>query len=133
LGKLLRDKEGKTRIFEACNRSRKKSCHSSFCQSSQRTKRGNSNQVSGQKYNNDVDNFSFFEKKNNVSFNSVAIIDADGTNLGIYRKSHIPDGPGYEEKFYFTPGDTGFKVWATQFGKIGVGICWDQVQQSNFC
>jgi N-carbamoylputrescine amidase len=61
-----------------------------------------------------------------VFYNSVAIIDADGTNLGIYRKSHIPDGPGYSEKFYFTPGDTGFKVWDTAYAKIGVGICWDQ-------
>jgi N-carbamoylputrescine amidase len=69
---------------------------------------------------------SFYEKKNNVRFNSVAIIDADGEVLGVYRKSHIPDGPGYEEKYYFSPGDTGFKVWDTQYGKIGVGICWDQ-------
>ncbi|MBF7096212.1 N-carbamoylputrescine amidase [Alkalibacter mobilis] len=69
---------------------------------------------------------SFYEKRNNALFNSIAIIDADGTNLGIYRKSHIPDGPGYEEKYYFSPGDTGFKVWETKFGKIGVGICWDQ-------
>lgn len=69
---------------------------------------------------------SFYEKANNARFNSVAIIDADGSMLGIYRKSHIPDGPGYEEKFYFNPGDTGFKVWNTKFGKIGVGICWDQ-------
>ncbi len=69
---------------------------------------------------------SFYEKKNNAKFNSVAIIDADGSLLGIYRKSHIPDGPGYEEKYYFTPGDTGFKVWKTAYGTIGVGICWDQ-------
>lgn len=69
---------------------------------------------------------SFYERKNNACFNSVCIIDADGETLGIYRKSHIPDGPGYEEKFYFSPGDTGFKVWDTAFGKIGVGICWDQ-------
>jgi len=68
---------------------------------------------------------SFYEKKNNALFNSVAIIDSTGEVLGIYRKSHIPDGPGYEEKFYFSPGDTGFKVWDTAFGKIGVGICWD--------
>jgi N-carbamoylputrescine amidase len=54
------------------------------------------------------------------------MIDADGTMLGIYRKSHIPDGPGYEEKFYFRPGNTGFRVWATRYGKIGLGICWDQ-------
>lgn len=69
---------------------------------------------------------SFYEKKNNALYNSLAMIDADGTVLGVYRKSHIPDGPGYEEKFYFNPGDTGFKVWATRYGKIGVGICWDQ-------
>ena len=69
---------------------------------------------------------SFFEKKNNARFNSIAIIDADGTILGIYRKTHIPDGPGYEEKYYFNPGDTGFKVWHTAYAKIGVGICWDQ-------
>jgi len=69
---------------------------------------------------------SFYEKKNNAKFNSIAVIDADGEMLGIYRKSHIPDGPGYEEKFYFNPGDTGFKVWDTAYGKIGVGICWDQ-------
>ncbi len=69
---------------------------------------------------------SFYERKNNAMYNSIAIIDADGENLGIYRKTHIPDGPGYEEKFYFSPGDTGFKVWQTKYGKIGVGICWDQ-------
>jgi N-carbamoylputrescine amidase len=69
---------------------------------------------------------SFYERCNNALYNSVAIIDADGTNLGIYRKSHIPDGPGYSEKYYFTPGDTGFKVWQTRYAKIGVGICWDQ-------
>jgi N-carbamoylputrescine amidase len=69
---------------------------------------------------------SFFEKAGPAYYNSVAIIDADGTLLGIYRKSHIPDGPGYEEKYYFRPGDTGFKVWATRVGTIGVGICWDQ-------
>ena len=69
---------------------------------------------------------SFYEKKNQARYNSVAVIDADGEVLGKYRKSHIPDGPGYEEKFYFNPGDTGFKVWDTRFGKIGVGICWDQ-------
>jgi N-carbamoylputrescine amidase len=69
---------------------------------------------------------SFYERANNVFYNSVAIIDADGSNLGTYRKSHIPDGPGYSEKFYFTPGDTGFKVWDTAYAKIGVGICWDQ-------
>lgn len=69
---------------------------------------------------------SFFEKHGNTQFNSLAMIDADGTVLGIYRKTHIPDGLPYAEKFYFTPGDTGFKVWDTEFGKIGVGICWDQ-------
>lgn len=69
---------------------------------------------------------SFFEKRGNTQFNSIAIIDADGSVLGIYRKTHIPDGLPYAEKFYFTPGDTGFKVWETRFGKIGVGICWDQ-------
>jgi N-carbamoylputrescine amidase len=69
---------------------------------------------------------SFFEAHGNTAFNSVAMIDADGTILGVYRKSHIPDGHCYEEKFYFTPGDTGFKVWNTRYGKIGVGICWDQ-------
>lgn len=69
---------------------------------------------------------SFFEKRGNTQFNSIAIIDADGEILGIYRKTHIPDGLPYAEKFYFTPGDTGFKVWDTRYGKIGVGICWDQ-------
>lgn len=69
---------------------------------------------------------SFYERKNNALYNSLAMIDADGTVLGTYRKSHIPDGPGYEEKFYFNPGDTGFKVWETRYGKIGAGICWDQ-------
>ena len=69
---------------------------------------------------------SFFEKAGFAHFNSLAMVDADGRMLGVYRKSHIPDGPGYQEKYYFTPGDTGFKVWATRFGKIGVGICWDQ-------
>ncbi|QDH23373.1 N-carbamoylputrescine amidase [Saccharibacillus brassicae] len=69
---------------------------------------------------------SFYEKKNYARYNALAMIDADGEILGTYRKSHIPDGPGYEEKFYFNPGDTGFKVWNTRYGKIGVGICWDQ-------
>jgi N-carbamoylputrescine amidase len=69
---------------------------------------------------------SFFEKTGQAHFNSLAMVDADGSVLGLYRKSHIPDGPGYQEKFYFTPGDTGFKVWNTRFGKIGCGICWDQ-------
>ncbi|MFM8808527.1 MAG: nitrilase-related carbon-nitrogen hydrolase, partial [Chthoniobacterales bacterium] len=69
---------------------------------------------------------SFFERANQAYFNSVAIIDADGEVLGIYRKSHIPNGPGYQEKHYFSPGDTGFKVWQTRYARIGVGICWDQ-------
>jgi len=69
---------------------------------------------------------SFFERAGQVHYNSVAVIDADGAVLGVYRKSHIPDGPGYEEKFYFRPGDTGFKAWDTKYGRIGVGICWDQ-------
>ncbi|MDO7908202.1 N-carbamoylputrescine amidase [Paenibacillus sp. JX-17] len=69
---------------------------------------------------------SFYEKKNYARYNSLAVIDADGEVLGHYRKSHIPDGPGYEEKFYFNPGDTGFKVWKTRYAKIGIGICWDQ-------
>jgi N-carbamoylputrescine amidase len=69
---------------------------------------------------------SFFERDGHAFYNSLAMVDADGTLLGIYRKSHIPDGPGYEEKFYFRPGNTGFKVWDTRFGKLGVGICWDQ-------
>ena len=69
---------------------------------------------------------SFFEAANNALFNSVAILDADGRALGLYRKSHIPDGPGYAEKFYFSPGDTGFRSWTTRHGRIGVGICWDQ-------
>ncbi|MGB8332044.1 MAG: N-carbamoylputrescine amidase [Polyangiales bacterium] len=69
---------------------------------------------------------SFFERAGQSYYNSLVVIDTDGTRLGIYRKSHIPDGPGYEEKFYFRPGDTGFKVWTTHHGRIGVGICWDQ-------
>jgi N-carbamoylputrescine amidase len=69
---------------------------------------------------------SFFERANTAYYNSLMVIDADGTQLGLYRKSHIPDGPGYQEKFYFRPGDTGFRVWDTRFGRIGVGICWDQ-------
>ena len=69
---------------------------------------------------------SFFERAGRAHFNSLAMVDADGTVLGLYRKSHIPAGPGYQEKFYFTPGDTGFKVWKTRFGTIGCGICWDQ-------
>lgn len=69
---------------------------------------------------------SFFERDGHAHYNSLAMVDADGALLGIYRKSHIPDGPGYEEKFYFRPGNTGFKVWTTRFGKVGAGICWDQ-------
>ncbi len=69
---------------------------------------------------------SFYERAGQARFNSVAIIDADGRNLGVYRKSHIPQGSGYQEKYYFSPGDTGFRVWDTRFGRIGVGICWDQ-------
>lgn len=69
---------------------------------------------------------SIFERDGPLYFNSIVILDADGANLGTYRKSHIPDGPGYMEKYYFRPGDTGFKVWDTKFGRIGVGICWDQ-------
>jgi N-carbamoylputrescine amidase len=69
---------------------------------------------------------SFFERANNAFFNSLVVIDSDGSVLETYRKSHIPDGPGYQEKFYFSPGDTGFRVWDTRFGRIGVAICWDQ-------
>jgi N-carbamoylputrescine amidase len=69
---------------------------------------------------------SFFEKANNAFFNSIAILDADGRNLGVYRKAHIPNGPGYQEKNYFSPGDTGFKVFDTRYARIGVAICWDQ-------
>jgi N-carbamoylputrescine amidase len=69
---------------------------------------------------------SFFEKNGPRYYNSVAIADADGEILGVYRKSHIPDGPGYQEKYYFRPGDTGFRTWTTKHGRIGVGICWDQ-------
>jgi N-carbamoylputrescine amidase len=69
---------------------------------------------------------SIFERDGPLYFNSVVVLDADGEQLGVYRKSHIPDGPGYQEKYYFRPGDTGFKVWDTAFGRIGVGICWDQ-------
>jgi N-carbamoylputrescine amidase len=69
---------------------------------------------------------SFFEKSGLVYFNSIVIIDADGSIIGHYRKSHIPDFPLYEEKFYFSPGDTGFRVFETKFAKIGIGICWDQ-------
>lgn len=69
---------------------------------------------------------SFFERAENTAFNTIAVIDADGTVLGKYRKTHIPDGMPYAEKFFFTPGDTGFKVWKTKYVNIGVGICWDQ-------
>jgi N-carbamoylputrescine amidase len=69
---------------------------------------------------------SFFERAGQAFFNSVAIIDAGGEFLGIYRKSHIPDSGGYQEKYYFSPGDTGFRVWDTAYARIGVGICWDQ-------
>jgi N-carbamoylputrescine amidase len=69
---------------------------------------------------------SYFERDGQHYYNSIAIVDADGSMLGNYRKSHIPDGPGYEEKFYFRPGNTGFRVWPTRFGRLGVGICWDQ-------
>jgi N-carbamoylputrescine amidase len=69
---------------------------------------------------------SIFEREGPHYFNSLVMADADGSLMGVYRKSHIPDGPGYMEKYYFRPGDTGFKVWDTRFGRIGVGICWDQ-------
>jgi N-carbamoylputrescine amidase len=69
---------------------------------------------------------SIFERAQNAYFNTLAMVDADGSLLGIYRKSHIPESPGYHEKFYFSPGDTGFRVWKTRFGRLGVGICWDQ-------
>ncbi|PTR11992.1 MULTISPECIES: N-carbamoylputrescine amidase [unclassified Novosphingobium] len=69
---------------------------------------------------------SFFESVGAAHFNTLAMIDADGTQLGLYRKSHIPQGPGYREKYFFAPGDTGFQVWDTAFGRIGAGICWDQ-------
>jgi N-carbamoylputrescine amidase len=69
---------------------------------------------------------SIYEREGPHYFNSLVMVDADGALLGVYRKSHIPDGPGYMEKYYFRPGDTGFKVWDTRFGRLGVGICWDQ-------
>ena len=69
---------------------------------------------------------SFYERAEPVFFNSLAMIDADGSCLGRYRKSHIPDGPGYQEKFYFSPGDSGFRVWQTAVGRVGPAICWDQ-------
>ena len=69
---------------------------------------------------------SIFEREGPHYFNSLVMVDADGSPMGVYRKSHIPDGPGYQEKYYFRPGDTGFRVWDTRFGRLGVGICWDQ-------
>jgi N-carbamoylputrescine amidase len=69
---------------------------------------------------------SIFERDGPHYYNSLVMVDADGSPLGVYRKSHIPDGPGYQEKYYFRPGDTGFRVWDTKFGRLGVGICWDQ-------
>lgn len=69
---------------------------------------------------------SFYEKDGNVLYNSLALIDCDGEILGIYRKTHIPDDHFYQEKFYFTPGNLGFKVFDTKYGKVGIGICWDQ-------
>lgn len=69
---------------------------------------------------------SVFERAQNAYFNTLVMVDADGSSLGIYRKSHIPEGPGYHEKFYFSPGDTGFRVWQTRFGRLGVAVCWDQ-------
>lgn len=78
------------------------------------------------KENNVVLPISFFERSGNCFFNSLCVIDSDGKRLGLYRKSHIPTGDNYEEKFYFTPGDTGFKVFRSHFGNVGIGICWDQ-------
>ena len=69
---------------------------------------------------------SVFERAQNAYFNTLVMIDADGRQLGVYRKAHIPESPGYHEKFYFSPGDTGFRVWDTRFGRLGVGVCWDQ-------
>jgi N-carbamoylputrescine amidase len=69
---------------------------------------------------------SFFERAGQVYFNSLVMFDADGKRLGLYRKTHIPNGPGYQEKFYFCPGDTGFQVWNTRYGRVGTAICWDQ-------
>jgi N-carbamoylputrescine amidase len=69
---------------------------------------------------------SIFERDGPHYYNSLVMMDADGRPLGVYRKSHIPDGPGYQEKYYFRPGDTGFRVWDTRHGRVGVGICWDQ-------
>lgn len=69
---------------------------------------------------------SFFERANKAYYNSLVVIDADGGNCGLYRKSHIPDGPGYQEKFYFNPGDTGFRTFETRYATIGAAVCWDQ-------
>jgi N-carbamoylputrescine amidase len=69
---------------------------------------------------------SIFERDGPHYFNSLVMLDADGNPLGLYRKSHIPDGPGYQEKYYFRPGDTGFRAWTTRHGRVGAGICWDQ-------
>ena len=69
---------------------------------------------------------SIFERDGPHYYNSLVMIDADGSPLGLYRKSHIPDGPGYQEKYYFRPGDTGFRAWTTRFGRVGTGVCWDQ-------
>lgn len=69
---------------------------------------------------------SVFERAENAYFNTLVMVDADGRTLGIYRKSHIPESPGYHEKFYFSPGDTGFRVWPTRHGRLGVAVCWDQ-------
>jgi N-carbamoylputrescine amidase len=69
---------------------------------------------------------SIYERDGNATFNTMVMVDSDGAVLGPYRKSHIPDGPGYQEKYYFNPGDTGFRVWSTAVGRVGVGICWDQ-------
>jgi N-carbamoylputrescine amidase len=69
---------------------------------------------------------SFFERAGDAFYNSLAVLDADGRSLGVYRKTHIPDGAGYEEKFYFKPGDTGFRRFDTRYAKLGIGICWDQ-------
>ena len=69
---------------------------------------------------------SVFERAHNAYYNSLVMVDADGKVLGVYRKSHIPEGPGYHEKYYFSPGDTGFRVWNTRFGNLGVAVCWDQ-------
>ena len=69
---------------------------------------------------------SVFERAQNAYFNTLVMVDADGKTLGIYRKAHIPESPGYHEKFYFSPGDTGFRVWPTRYGTLGVAVCWDQ-------